>query len=423
MGKFALLTHRLPGNPSGQSLVLARLLAGVDPTKYCVISLQRAASAAPANTYYLSSFSGWARSRTTSVPGSRATKPGLAKRAKALFALYRWLNQLVNNVALILAPVIIRTRAKQIRRILDDAECTTLVACSGELYNLPAAHLACQKANAALVVYLFDDFVHQMTGLRRLVARKFEAKVLPNACAVIVTNEVAVEEYRRRYGIEAVIVRNLPEDAKPGPDEQGQRYAFETGKLNIVYTGSVYSAHYDAFRNLVRAAETVPERPWWLHIFTDQPPLRLASEGIHGPVVQFRQYVPARQIPSILRAADLVFLPLSFAEQHREIVKTASPGKLSDYLAAGKAILVHAPEESFVSQYCRRHQCAVVVDQNDVGELRRVLQELANKPEWRETLGRKAAERAKTDFNPAAARETFLQVVQPGNYISVERVH
>src|SRR5438876_12321258 len=36
--KFALLSHVLPPSPSGQAIVLSRILRGIDPAQYCLIS-------------------------------------------------------------------------------------------------------------------------------------------------------------------------------------------------------------------------------------------------------------------------------------------------------------------------------------------------------------------------------------------------
>lgn len=410
MLKFALLTHRLPGYPSGQSLILARLLEGLDSACYCIISHQRRAGANTRNIRYISSFSGLSTPRSSSAPGSNTARPELAKRAQGLFWLYRRLNQFVNDLSLVFAPLILWTRARQIGRIVREECCTALVACSGDLYNLPAAYLACRQLDVALVVYLFDDYVFQASGLRRLAARLIEPLVLRAASVVIVTNEVAADEYRRRYPIEPVIVHNSYQDELN--EQPAWRPPLDSNRLNLVYTGSVYSAHYDAFRNLVRALEALPDCPWQLHIFTDQPPLRLGAEGIGGAAVRFHQYVSPMQIPALLRAADLVFLPLSFSKRQSVIVRTASPGKMSDYLAAGTAILVHAPAESFVSQYCRRYHCAAVADENSVESLVRVLQSLTDRPDWREALGQRAAARAKADFHPTKAREAFSRSIQ-----------
>jgi hypothetical protein len=64
------------------------------------------------------------------------------------------------------------------------------------------------------------------------------------------------------------------------------------------------------------------------------------------------------------RAAGVLFLPLAFNAK-REVVSTASPSKMPEYLAAERPILVHAPPFSYVVRYAREHQFAEVVDAAD----------------------------------------------------------
>src|SRR5205823_2319116 len=79
----------------------------------------------------------------------------------------------------------------------------------------------------------------------------------------------------------------------------------------IVYTGAVYEAHYDAFRNLVRAIELLGREDVRLHLYTAQTPGELAEVGIKGPVV-VHGHVAASAVPAIQKQADVLFLPLAF---------------------------------------------------------------------------------------------------------------
>ena len=94
----------------------------------------------------------------------------------------------------------------------------------------------------------------------------------------------------------------------------------------IVYTGAVYEAHYSAFRNLIAAIDTAGIPGLKLHIYTSQSETRLAMNGIKGPVVIHRN-LPNDRMPDIQRRADLLFLPLAFASEYPDIIRTSATGK------------------------------------------------------------------------------------------------
>jgi glycosyltransferase involved in cell wall biosynthesis len=146
--------------------------------------------------------------------------------------------------------------------------------------------------------------------------------------------------------------------------------------VNLVYVGAVYHAHFDAFRDMIVAIEKLGRSNVQFHIFTNQEPDWLAFRGIAAPTVTIHPHLPLDEVEGVLREADVLFLGLAFKSGIDLVIKTSSPGKLGDYLAAGRPILVHAPHESFVSQYFRKHQCGIVVDSRDTTILAQALENI-----------------------------------------------
>jgi hypothetical protein len=66
-------------------------------------------------------------------------------------------------------------RARQIFRILKKERSEAVVACTGDLYDLPAAFLASRRAGLRYYIYLFDDYFYQWPGaLERSFAQRWE---------------------------------------------------------------------------------------------------------------------------------------------------------------------------------------------------------------------------------------------------------
>jgi len=80
---------------------------------------------------------------------------------------------------------------------------------------------------------------------------------------------------------------------------------------------------------------------------------------------------------------------------------------MAEYLAASRPILVHAPAESFVAQYFRRHDCGLVISTQDPDALAQALGRLRVDTALRERLSVNAWARARADFDLARARADF----------------
>ena len=116
-------------------------------------------------------------------------------------------------------------------------------------------------------------------------------------------------------------------------------------------------------------------------------------------------------MPEIQQRADILFLPLAFNSPYPEIVKTASPGKIGELLAAKLPVLVHAPADSFVSWYFNQHSCGLVVSENDPVELAKGIERLVSDQNLQQSLGMAAYARAKEDFDDRVIKERFTNLL------------
>jgi glycosyltransferase involved in cell wall biosynthesis len=263
----------------------------------------------------------------------------------------------------------IRKRAAEIAVGARQTGCTVLIGCSGSPHDLTAAALAARDLNLPFLAYLFDDPIFQWPVRRLRVAAARLSKIwLPLARTVIVPNESLAEDWSKRGAVRVAVIRNPVADIVGQLDERAAAPLLAASGLPILYMGSVYHAQADAFRNLDAVLKTGGGE-FHLHLFTGQAASTVAGFGLDGPHVTRHDPVAAAEVPAVLAAASLLFLPLGFDTGIPEAIRTASPAKLGDYLRSGRPILAHVPADSFVAHFCRRHDCALVVDKPDVEAL------------------------------------------------------
>jgi len=227
-----------------------------------------------------------------------------------------------------------------------------------------------------LIVYLFDIYYVPNRfgpGWSSLFVRLIEPLLLRNADTVLVTAEPTQNYYKKKYNVNSVI---LPHSVELEKYKNLSDYKLNNSKeTTILFTGEVSEAQLDSILNMVKTLNNYPELNARFIIAANASRAIIESLGVEGPSVSIIN-VNRDEISALQKSADILFLPLSFTWKSPEIIKTAVPSKMPEYLAAGRPILVHAPDYSYVAQYARSEQFAVVVDKPDCNKLREVISDL-----------------------------------------------
>jgi glycosyltransferase involved in cell wall biosynthesis len=394
MKKFALISHGLPPSQSGQSMVLYHLLKQFDPQKYCLITQQnvheyaikpRCSSQLPANYHFLQ-------------PDYQIVR------------MFTHVASMIQSTTLL--NFLLKIRTHQIKKVLQKEHCDAVIACTSDLFDPPAAFYASRDLGIPFIFYAFDYYSANWTNLfLRSFCAGYEPELVRNAAHVIVPNECLYEEYRMQFGVTPTVIHNpfdldeYEKNVQAGSEEK----ATSTEKT-IVYTGAVYDAHYDAFRNLITAIQTLEMPDLLIHLYTPQSERRLLENGITGPVVLHKAR-PITAIPTIQQKADILFLPLSIKSPYPDMIKTSAPGKIGEYLASKRPILVHAPKNSFVAWYFRKYKCGLVVDDDDPQVLATAVARLLEDKKLQKTITENAYMRTKEDFDLKAARKKFMNIL------------
>lgn len=388
--KLALVSHVLPPSWSGQAMVLYRLLQTLDPECYCLISRQN---------YDSEIYRGDSSSRLKASYYHLAGELRIGWLSSfGLFAIESWLKTV--------------QRARRISQILKREQANAVVACSGDLYDLPAAYLASRWTGVRYYAYLFDDYIYQWAApLHRTFAQRWERVFVERAARIIVPNEFLGKEYEHRYGIKPIVVHNPYEESESGQTIE-RPWPAHRGEIKVVYTGAIYHAHYDAFQNMLLAIREIRRPEIKLHLYTAQPASELERQNLIGPVV-VHSHLPTREVARVQQDADVLFLALAFSSPIPELIRTSAPGKMGEYLGSGRPILVHAPSASFLSWYFRKHECGLVVDQNEPTMLISAIEHLLSDAALRGHLVRNALKCGKRDFSLADAQAQFLKLFQP----------
>ncbi len=204
--KPAVLSHFLPPTLEEESKALYALFQDLGVEDYCVLSGEDYKDHSPYKGLY-------------SLAAQQPSLPKLPARYYQLpqvlqlpkFGMgYRTLNATRGLIDLILQVV---HRAIEVRRVLRAERCDVVLACSGNIIDLPAGYLASWLARVPFFAYLLRDYSTQPhSRLLRFFTKRVEPIFCKGASAVIVANGSLQDEYRRRYQIEPVVIETMPQD-------------------------------------------------------------------------------------------------------------------------------------------------------------------------------------------------------------------
>ena len=393
MKRTALLSSFLPPASTVGSIILSRLFDNFTPQECCYITQQSINR--PTNN-------------TLPVLNGKYIYYYPEKKIK----LIRYLSTLINWLNLLRE---LQSRRKQIRKILVREKVKNLIICSGDVLNLPAGWLAARKLGIKIYPYLFDDYVNQWKASLRYrywFARFFGQIFLKRVEKFIVPNEFMAREYYQRYHVSSVIIYNCTPIPKLKDLDQTSKKFFDQSYFNIVFTGTISYAQYDAFENLFKAVNQSRLKNIKVHIYSGQSRRDLKPLRPLPDYFELHQSLSNREIFPLQRQADLLFLPLAFKSPFPKVIKTSSPGKMGEYLAVGRPILVHAPADSFVSSYFKKNHCGVVVDQKDPQLLKKAILQLISDAKLRDKISQNARRCAEEDFDVKKVKVKFKKIFE-----------
>ncbi|MBP1178531.1 glycosyltransferase [Methylobacterium sp. PvR107] len=343
MIRIAIVSTSVPPAQSGQALVIGRLLATVPPQAYAFLSVQPS----------LQNSTAGAEPTWRHIQLQPPVPPAALSR---LLSSTKTLNQYISPFAIILK------RAREISENLKADRPEVLIACSGDPYDIGATMLAAQRLKVPFALYLFDDPVFQWpAGPLRRIAQLLEKFWAPRAKLAFLPNEMLRDDFQKRQPKTPTLVVRNPAHEDAFRISQGAQSSAQTWPKKIVYTGSVYHAQGDAFRNLIEALDLLEGR-FELHVYSSQTQEAFTRQGVLGRNVIRHDAVEPAEALQIQSSSDILFLPLGFDTGIDDVIRSSAPGKTAEYLSSGRPILVHAPADSFIVDLFRKHDCGFVVD-------------------------------------------------------------
>ncbi|HEY6217578.1 MAG TPA: glycosyltransferase, partial [Pyrinomonadaceae bacterium] len=322
-----------------------------------------------------------------------ATKSAISRRLPQVNYLscqignQRWLNTRFHPYASAWFTQSAKRSAPKITQSLNGFAFESVLTVAHGFGWVAAAAIA-ERRNVPLHLIVHDDWprvANVAPAFRNLLDKRF-ASVYRQAQSRLCVSPAMSRSYGERYGKPAQTIYPSRAAACDQYHEPPARLACNDHAFTIAFAGTINSAGY--ISALVALQEALKPIGGCLLIFGPTTSAEAQQLGLNDADV--RGLVSSSELLTSLRnEADALFVPMSFAVEDRINMEMAFPSKLADYTAAGLPLLIYGPNYCSAVTWARENAgIAMVVDSQP--DLRETIALLANNPDTRIALGRRA---------------------------------
>lgn len=323
--------------------------------------------------------------KTSGTPNPTLKKRALLSKLKHFVKRYKFAQELM-GIFIIITPIMAIISCG--KKAIKNKNINSIIGFSDYGPAMIGAYILHKITKKRYYIFLFDLYKgNSLPFPGNILANIFEPFMLKSANQIIVTNEGTREFYIKRYGPniskKIIIIHN---SAFKEPYLKLEKPYNPKQPYTIVFTGRIYWPQIEPLRNLIQAISEINDMDIKLKIYSPSPKDYLKEIGIiESEKVTINVASPA-EIPEIQSSADILFLPLSWHTKSQAIIDTATPGKLTDYLIAGRPILIHAPASTFLVKYARENNFAEVVDEENIEKLKESIKKILKDTEFSKTI-------------------------------------
>ena len=250
-----------------------------------------------------------------------------------------------------------RDAVRQLARVVQQYSIRNLLVIPVSPWIMSAAlALHKQYSQLNLVLYVMDDWqghheCHQLPYTRR--RQRLLAEIVQRANVRFAVSREMAAHYEESFGKSWVVVHNgvhngVRNDSLPETNGSSK-------PRQVLLAGDVNVFRFDAAIAFAEAIERHNRRNGGAIEFTMMGDVAEQHRSSLSGLVKMLGRRSHSECLDAMKAADLLYLPLAFDKKSSRISRYSLPTKLPEYLATGKSVFFHAPQESATFRVAERY--------------------------------------------------------------------
>jgi len=277
------------------------------------------------------------------------------------------------------------------------------------------------------VLHMMDDWPATISGngpfkqhWHRVIDREFR-HLLEKADAHLSISEAMAEAYLERYNKSfrafhnPVVLDQFNIESKPDRSKRN--------RFRVLYLGRIGTANSQSIVQFAKFIANYDKKGLEIEfdIYSKDHDSRSARIIAAMDKVNIRPAIGHDDIPVILKAYDLLLLPLDFTYSALKFSRLSIPTKASEYMASGTPILVFAPSETAISRFFAEKKCGHCLVSNANVDIEKAMDLLLENITYRHDLGERARIVADRLFNARTVRDDFRVLISTARRTTPER--
>jgi len=228
-------------------------------------------------------------------------------------------------------------------------------------------------------IHMMDDWpttISQKGLFRKYWANRIDhefRKLLERTDLFLSISDAMSEEYQKRYGKRFIPFHNPVCVSKYKQKENNSLK--DVGLFKILYIGRIGVANKNSIYDFAIAISHFRTGTTRIifDIYTSDTNSLDAKRLSKLESVKVHSAINHEEVPGLLKEYDLLLLPLDFTKHGLEYARYSIPTKASEYMASGTPILVYAPKETAISQFCFENECGCCVTEHNPVQLKNAI--------------------------------------------------
>jgi glycosyltransferase involved in cell wall biosynthesis len=180
----------------------------------------------------------------------------------------------------------------------------------------------------------------------------------------------------------------------------------------IIYAGSIWPMHADALIAVAKAIQLLNasgKKDFSLCIYTSKGHWEKYKSMLQGEGVHWGGWLPYDEVRKKFSDGWLLLCTASFEKAQQAFTNSSVQTKLTDYIAAGRPVLVVAPTGAASGEWVLNETCGYWLQTRDPAEIATQLQQLAEQPFNWQQKAEKALALASGTYSTAAVQQRLYQ--------------
>lgn len=345
-GKVFYVTTAFPPVPAGSSVINRNLLSRFDPVSFKVFSTKANISA-------------------------KVESFGNIDVERIFKSFY-----FSSRINRILSQYQIKSATKKLIKFAEKENPSVIVGVFPDYYFLKIARDAAKELQVPFIAYLHDTIAESSFGTKlEKDALTLQEQVFDEASVLLVMSDGMKYLYKEKYNIESTSLQHTYLE-KVDPDIDGK-----DRKRQAFWGGDVYAINLNSVN---RIATSLKNLNCNFFLATGHDKSHFEKTGLDTSNIEIGFFSKRSDYLENLKKNSILILALDWPDEskiHRDELATIFPTKTPEYLASGVPIVVHCPEDYFLSRFFRENNCGIVVSQRSVPDLQIVISDVLENPE------------------------------------------